>query len=73
MTLGIDPSPLGATDAGADRDQSDRHTRCLKRLTWGHGWCHLDDGHEGQCYGTVSERPEAGTFMPRVRSSWGDR
>jgi hypothetical protein len=44
---GVDPHPLGATDAGADRELSAaaRTSLCLARMPGG-VWCTRERGHE---------------------------
>lgn len=71
MTLAqklYDPSPLGATDAGADRDAHPRP--CCHRMTVAvdgqpiQTWCVLADGHHGAHESPVRSAPKGNEFGP---------
>lgn len=75
MIVGVDPSPLGATDAGDGREErtAARDQLCLERMT-GSRYCTRDREHEGEHASHASPRDlPSNTFGPEqaVKRGWG--
>ena len=75
MIVGVDPSPLGETDAGDGREERAAHRAafCLERMP-GARYCTRDRGHEGEhaSHAPARELP-VNTFGPEqaAKRGWG--